>query len=31
MIVVMAPNKRYVPNPECCNPIKNHGRRAKGV
>ena len=31
MIVVMAPKKKSVPNPECCNKFKNHGRRVKGV
>ena len=20
-----------LPNPECCNPFKNHGRKAKGI
>ena len=23
--------EKYLPNPECCNPFKNHGRRAKGI
>ena len=26
MIVVMAPKKKSVPNPACCNSFKNHGR-----
>ena len=27
----MASKKKYVPNPECCNPFKNHGRMVQGA